>query len=111
VPGWIVVDSHDGEVVKAWIDQVVAAQGDIEAASLTIHADRGSLLGLQGVGLDTAGQLLVTAGDNPDRIHGEAAFAHLCGAAPIPASSGKTTGRTDSTGAANVPPTTPSTGS
>jgi putative transposase len=42
VPGWIVVDSHDGEVVKAWIDQVVAAQGDIEAASLTIHADRGS---------------------------------------------------------------------
>jgi transposase InsO family protein len=42
VPGWVVVDSHDGEVVKAWIDQVVAAQGDIQAASLTIHADRGS---------------------------------------------------------------------
>jgi len=42
VPGWVVVDSHDAEVVKAWIDQVVAAQGDIEAASLTIHADRGS---------------------------------------------------------------------
>jgi len=52
-----------------------------------------TLLGLQGVGLDNASQLLVTAGDNPDRIHGEAAFAHLCGAAPIPASSGKTTGR------------------
>jgi putative transposase len=42
VPGWVVVDSHDGEVVKAWIDQVVTAQGDIQAASLTIHADRGS---------------------------------------------------------------------
>src|SRR5690606_33909949 len=52
-----------------------------------------TLLALQGVGLDVAGQLLVTAGDNPDRIGSEAAFAHLCGAAPIPASSGKTTGR------------------
>ncbi|MEV3981713.1 IS110 family transposase [Nonomuraea sp. NPDC049758] len=44
-----------------------------------------------GVGTDTAGQLLVTAGENHDRIHSEAAFAMLCGVAPIPASSGKTT--------------------
>ena len=36
------------------------------------------------------GQLLTTVGDNPDRMRSEAAFAHLCGAAPIPASSGKT---------------------
>jgi transposase len=50
-----------------------------------------NLLALQGVGLDVAGQLLATAGDNPDRLRHEAAFAHLCGAAPIPASSGKTT--------------------
>lgn len=49
-----------------------------------------NLLAVYGVGLDVAGQLLVTAGDNPDRLHGEAAFAHLCGVAPIPASSGKT---------------------
>ncbi len=41
-----------------------------------------------GVGEDTAGQLLVTAGDNPDRLDSEAAFAHLCGVAPLPASSG-----------------------
>jgi transposase len=34
--------------------------------------------------------LLVTAGDNPQRLRGEAAFAHLCGVAPIPASSGRT---------------------
>ena len=40
--------------------------------------------------VDTAGQLLVTAGDNPQRLRSEAAFAHLCGAAPIPASSGRT---------------------
>jgi transposase len=29
--------------------------------------------------------------DNPERLRSEAAFAHLCGVAPIPASSGKTT--------------------
>jgi len=48
------------------------------------------LMAVHGVGPDTAGQLLVTAGQNHDRIHSEAAFAMLCGAAPIPASSGKT---------------------
>jgi transposase len=48
------------------------------------------LLAVFGVGPDTAGQLLITTGDNPDRITNEAAFAMLCGAAPIPASSGRT---------------------
>jgi transposase len=43
-----------------------------------------------GVGADVAGQLLVTTGQNADRLHSEAAFAMLCGVAPIPASSGKT---------------------
>lgn len=43
------------------------------------------------MGTDTAGQLLVTAGENHDRIPSEAAFAMLCGFAPIPASSAKTT--------------------
>jgi transposase len=48
-----------------------------------------AVVGLNGVGTDTAGQLLVTAGGNPDRMRSEAAFAHLAGAAPIPASSGR----------------------
>lgn len=43
-----------------------------------------------GIGPETAGQLLVTCGDNPDRLHSEAAFAMLCGVAPLPASSGAT---------------------
>lgn len=34
--------------------------------------------------------MLVTTGDNPERLRSEAAFAHLCAAAPIPASSGRT---------------------
>jgi len=49
------------------------------------------LLTLHGVGIDTAATLLVTAGDNPGRLRSEAAWAHLCGTAPIPASSGKVT--------------------
>ena len=47
------------------------------------------LLGLFGVGVDTAATLLVAVGDNPGRLHSEAAFARLCGVAPIEASSGK----------------------
>jgi transposase len=45
---------------------------------------------LLGIGVDHAGQLLVSAGQNPERLRSEAAFARLCGAAPIPASSGRT---------------------
>lgn len=43
-----------------------------------------------GIGPDVAAQLLITAGGNPDRLTSDAAFAALCGASPIPASSGKT---------------------
>ena len=50
------------------------------------------LLDTFGVGPDTAATLLITAGDNPERLSSEAAFARLCGVAPIPAGSGKTDG-------------------
>lgn len=46
------------------------------------------LVGLFGVSTELAGQFLVTAGDNPERIRNEAAFAKLCGVCPKPASSG-----------------------
>ncbi len=49
------------------------------------------LLSIRGVGPATAAQLLITAGANPDRLRSEASFAALCGTAPVPASSGKTT--------------------
>jgi transposase len=45
---------------------------------------------LLGISTGHAGQLLVTAGQNIERLRGEASFAALCGASPIPASSGKT---------------------
>ena len=49
-----------------------------------------NLLDLPGVGVEVAGEFLVAAGDNPDRLVSEASFAMLCGACPLPASSGKT---------------------
>lgn len=47
-------------------------------------------LALPGVSPQAASQLVVSAGDNPERLRSEAALAHLCGAAPLPASSGRT---------------------
>ena len=55
---------------------------------LNTHAPQ--LLQRHGIGPDSASALLVTAGDNPDRLHSEASFAALCGVSPIEASSGKT---------------------
>jgi transposase len=49
------------------------------------------LLHLHGIGTTTAAQLLITVGGNPERLRSEASFAALCGTAPVPASSGKTT--------------------
>ncbi|HJS95662.1 MAG TPA: IS110 family transposase [Solirubrobacteraceae bacterium] len=51
------------------------------------------LLDAFGIGIDTCAEMLVTAGDNAERVRSEAAFAKLCGVCPIPAGSGKTNGR------------------
>ena len=51
------------------------------------------MLTRRGVGPDNAAALLITAGDNPDRLRSEASFAALCGVNPLEASSGKTSRR------------------
>jgi transposase len=56
-----------------------------------VAAHAPALLGVFGVGPHAAAQLLAAAGDNPQRLRSEAAFAKLCGVCPLPASSGKTT--------------------
>ena len=68
---------------------IVATKTALRAGLVTQTAPQ--LLAVFGVGVDTAAALLVTAGDNPGRLRSEAAWAHLCGTAPIPASSGKVT--------------------
>jgi transposase len=65
------------------------AELDGQLAELTAQASP-KLLDTFGVGPETAGALLVAAGDNPDRLKSEAAFSMLCGASPVEASSGKT---------------------
>ena len=68
-------------------EEITGADTDLRTL---VAAAAARLLALPGVGTEVAGQILVTAGDNPDRLRSEAAFAHLCGVAPIPASSGRT---------------------
>jgi transposase len=48
-------------------------------------------IGLLGISAGHAARLLVTAGENIERLPGEGAFAALCGASPVPASSGRST--------------------
>jgi transposase len=76
--------------VQSLDDELGELGGRIEAL-LTAHCPE--LLGRFGVGPDTAAALVVCAGDNPERLHSEPAWAHLCGVAPVPAGSGKTSGR------------------
>ena len=58
-----------------------------------VAATAPKLVALFGFGTDTAGTLIVTAGDNPDRLRSEAAFSMLCGSSPKRAGSGKTNNR------------------
>jgi transposase len=55
-----------------------------------VHQAAPQLLAVKGLGPLTCASLLVAIGDNPERMRSESAFAHLCGVAPLPASSGKT---------------------
>jgi transposase len=48
------------------------------------------LVARNSIGYVGAAQLILTAGDNPERLRSEASFAALCGVSPVPASSGKT---------------------
>ncbi|MCX5338626.1 transposase [Streptomyces atratus] len=63
---------------------------DILLGKLT-KAHAPDLVDAFGIGADTAAEVLVTIGDNPERIRSQAAFAKLAGVCPVPASSGKTT--------------------
>jgi transposase len=79
-----------GRRVLALTDEVT----DIDRALGPLVASTApGLLELHGVGVDTAAILCVAAGDNPERVRSEAAWAHLCGVAPLEATSGKITRR------------------
>ena len=72
---------------------------DAEAKELTLMIEdlvmqqAPQLVDQFGIGVDTAAEILIVVGDNPERIHSEAAFAKLAGISPIPAGSGMTSGK------------------
>jgi transposase len=72
-----------------FLDGQLQRLGELIIPLVTARAP--GLVALPGVGPDTAAMLLLAAGDHPGRLRTEAAWAHLCAAAPIPASSGKIT--------------------
>ena len=91
--------SHSpGMIAKRCLRQLARRVAELDAeiteldaamAGLVAHLAPG-LLACYGVGPTIGATLLVTAGDNPERLGSEAAFAALCGVSPIPASSGLT---------------------
>jgi transposase len=77
-------------VARRWSD-LAAEITELDRRIKTILDDVAApLVAVHGVGYDTAGQLLVTAGDNPDRLRNERSYAALCGSSPVQVSSGKT---------------------
>jgi transposase len=85
--------SHDAGDAVAWAAPRRAHRRDQRAGDPdqpAAHQARHPTASAVGVGPDSASALLLAAGDNPQRLHSEAAFAALCGASPVEASSGKT---------------------
>jgi len=76
---WIALDDEVKELV-AMIEQLVVKRAP-------------HLLDEFGIGVDTAAEILIVAGDNPERIRSEAAFAKLAGISPVPTGSGMTSGK------------------
>ena len=73
--------------VRALGDEIAFADEQLDRLVTQVAP---TLISRVGIGTQHVAQLLVTAGENIDRLTSEAAFARLCGVAPIPASSGQT---------------------
>jgi transposase len=82
--------SRCGNQAGAWSSPGAQIERLDELIVPLVTARAPGLLRLYGVGPDTAALLLIAAGDHPERLRSEAAWAHMCAVAPIPASSGKT---------------------
>ena len=73
--------------VQALEEEIAMADARLRPAVQAVAPRTAALFG---AGPDVAGQLLATAGDNPERLRSDAALAHLAGISPLPASSGRT---------------------
>lgn len=80
-------------IAKRWLalnDEIKELEAQIEQLVLQRAPH---LLDEFGIGVDTAAEILIVAGDNPERIRSEAAFAKLAGISPVPTGSGMTSGK------------------
>ena len=75
--------AHRWTTLDAEVRQVEADLARLVAATAP------QLLAAPGVGPETASALLVAVGEQPARLHSEAAFAALAGVSPVDASSGR----------------------
>ncbi len=80
-------------LAAAWSFMRGAADGLEAMMASALRASQPALAGALGVGTVVAGRIVQAAGSNPERLKSEAAFSMLCGTSPIPASTGKSTGR------------------
>src|SRR5918993_1879262 len=77
-------------IARRWLDlDAEIGSHDAHLGQLTARCAP-EMVAAHGMGTATAAEMLILVGDNPERIRSEAAFAKLCGACPVPASSGKT---------------------
>lgn len=76
-------------LASLWLesDSIAAQMEERMRGLLEEHA--APLIEAPGCGVACAAKLLLAVGDNPGRVGSEAAFAALCGVAPLPASSGR----------------------
>lgn len=80
-------------LARRWLDLSAEIAGHDKVLDGLTAAAAPTLREGMGIGADTAAELLIIFGDNPERVRSEPAFAKLCGVCPVPASSGMTTGR------------------
>jgi transposase len=77
-------------LAKRWLNLTEELKNIDKNLKKITRATAPTLMSQYGVGPYVAATLLITAGDNPERLKKESSFAALCGVSPIEASSGKT---------------------
>jgi transposase len=77
-------------IARRWLDLDAEIRSHDGQLDLLVGQTAPAMVEAHGIKTGTAAEMLILVGDNPERIHSEAAFAKLCGVCPIPASSGKT---------------------
>ena len=78
------------ELARRWSQLDTQIRVLDEQLDVAVNDAAPNLVNVFGVGTHTAAVLLMCAGDNPERLRSEGAFAALCGVTPVQASSGKT---------------------